>query len=125
MIEMKLNEIVLEAPEFGGGRVADARPLDIAQLSEKNANDMAAQDKLLKSFSVQLRQDMLEIAMSSGKKRIEYVKKLQIAATDICAFDLAEKARKFIDNPEDQGKFAKLTHSMVTTSTFLASIRRV
>lgn len=122
---MKLNNIVLEAPEFGDGRLAEDRPVDIAQLSEKITSDMIKQDELLKSFSTRLRKDMLEIAMNTGKKRTQFVEELKLAAEDIYASDLVVKASAFLSNPRDAGKLAKLTQSMVSTSIFLASIRRV
>lgn len=125
VMKMKLSEIVLEAPEFGGGRVAEDRPINMTGLSDKISSDIVLQDELLKSFSTRLRKDMLEIAMNTGKKRMQFVKELKFAAEDICASDIVVKASEFISNPNDAGKLAKLTHSMVTTSIFLASIRRV
>lgn len=122
---MKLSKIVLEAPEFGGGRVADDRPIDIAQLFDKTSNDMVVQDELLQSFSTRLRKDMLEIATNTGAKRMKFVKDLKQAAEDMYASDLVVKASEFISNPKDSGTLAKLTQSMVSTSIFLASVRRV
>lgn len=124
-MKMKLNKIILEAPEFGGGRLAEDRPIDIARLSDKISNDMAVQDELLQSFSIRLRKNMLEIAMNTGSERMQFVKELKLAAEDICASDIIVKASEFISNPKDAGKLAKLTHSMVSTSIFLASIRRI
>lgn len=121
---MSLNDIVLEAPEFGSGCLAEDRPLNVAQLSEKISGDMKRQDELLKCFSTRLRKDMLEIAMSTGKKRLQFVKDLKQAADDICASDIVGKAADFIAKPKDAGKLAKLTQSMVSTSIFLSSIRR-
>lgn len=123
--EMKLNKIVLEAPEFGGGRLAEDRPINMVELSEKISQDVARQDELLKSFSTRLRRDMLEIAMNTGKKRAKFVEELRLAAEDVCASDLVVKASAFLSDPQDAGKLAKLTQSMVSTSIFLSSIRRV
>lgn len=122
---MKLSKIVLEAPDFGGGRLAEDRPVDMAQLSDNVTNDMAKQNELLNCFSTRLRKDMLEISMNTGKKRMQFVKELKLAAEDMFASDLADKASEFISNPNDAGKLAKLTQSMVSTSIFLASVRRV
>jgi hypothetical protein len=82
-------------------------------------------DEILKNFSVRLRKDMLEIAMNTGKRRARFVEELKLAAEDVCASDLVVKASAFLSNPKDAGKLAKLTQSMVSTSIFLASIRRV
>ncbi|MEW7006698.1 hypothetical protein [Lentilitoribacter sp. EG35] len=124
-MKMKLNEIVLEAPDFGGGRVAEDRPINMAELSDKTSSDVIVLDEILKNFSVRLRKDMLEIAMNTGKRRARFVEELKLAAEDVCASDLVVKASAFLSNPKDAGKLAKLTQSMVSTSIFLASIRRV
>ncbi|WP_162652420.1 hypothetical protein [Lentilitoribacter sp. Alg239-R112] len=124
-MKMKLNEIVLEAPDFGGGRVAEDRPINMAELSDKTSSDVIVLDEVLKNFSVRLRKDMLEIAMNTGKRRARFVEELKLAAEDVCASDLVVKASAFLSNPKDAGKLAKLTQSMVSTSIFLASIRRV
>ena len=122
---MKLSEVVLEAPEFGDGRLAEDRPINLAQLSDKISSDIVTQDELLGSFSTRLRTDMLEIAMTSGKERLQYVEDLKCVAEDMCACDLVVKTSEFISNPDDAGKLANLTHSMITTTVFLASISRV
>ena len=122
---MALNQIMLEAPEFGSGRASDDRPIDMLHLSKQTSGDSDLENELLTLFAKQVRECLSEMASCEEEERAKKANEVHNAAESIGAFDVADKAGRVKANPADAASLAAFSNSVVKASSFIASLNRM
>lgn len=119
------ENIVLEAPKYGGGRQCGQRPIDVQRVCERVNGVPEDELKLLKEFSSLLRQSLIELPQFKRADKIARLKEISQLSDNYGAQEMSLLVNEMLKKPSDPAMLAKLTALSVHIVSFISSLSRV